>query len=335
MPEREHSVEAAAEAAPAVEPIRRNPYIIPQFGDRKTSHGRGGYHRSALPDNAETDPNSEDHFRIGVELEMCFKDGQAAWKFFDEPRNWYKLETDGSLSGGQEQAELITVPLKTECACDPEFWKPICDEIASKTGYAWNNESCGFHVHASAIGLLKKLPRGVSPLGHFADPDMPESVRSEIRTRIKEAKRAAATLYTFCADSTKMSNRVFGRKAGHYRTSMVSFDNVKKAKECLDFFGLQQLNTKPAFKKVKDAMPSGDHYAACNITNNMTVEFRQGKGTTNANRIAAVCMYVTLFIRFCQRYAEKDRISITANSFNNFVIKNTPEGHPLRGFIEE
>lgn len=94
---------------------------------------------------------------LGVELEVCFYDEDKADEFRATPRNWYEMEHDGSLSKGQTQGEVITLPLRTEDACNTEFWRPLCNELTRASGFSWEFEACGIqdsefsHTNARAF----------------------------------------------------------------------------------------------------------------------------------------------------------------------------------------
>ncbi len=308
-----------------------NAFINPAFSAGDLISGQEDYHGQNPPANKETCSRSRDHFRLGVELEVCFYDEDKADEFRETPRNWYEMEHDGSLSKGQTQGEVITLPLRTEDACNAEFWRPLCNELTRATGFSWDAGCCGLHVHASQCGLLRSLPEGMNALGS-RDALGFEATSNYIQA-VADAKKTAMLLYMYMVEGKDEAARVFGRKTGAYRQDISSMTSeAGDVNTALHTLGAEVLKCRDVTKKAKDAMPYA-HHCAVNISNCNTIEFRQGRGSLRPERIAAICMFVTLFMRFCQRFDGLKTMTINRDMFLDYARRKCPVGHPLAFFL--
>ncbi len=308
-----------------------NAFINPAFTTGNLISGQDGYHCQCPPANEETNSISRDHFRLGVELEVCFHNEDKADEFRDTPRNWYEMEHDGSLNRGQTQGEIITLPLRTEDACNTEFWRPLCNELTKATGFSWDAGCCGLHVHASQCGLLRRLPEGVNALGKTDNQGF--NATSDYIRAVRDAKKTAMLLYMYMVEGKDEAMHVFGRGAGEYRRNISSITSkAGDVNTALNTLGAEVLKCEEATKKAKDAMPYA-HHCAVNISNQGTIEFRQGRGSLRPERIAAICMFVTLFMRFCQRFDGLKTMTIDRDMFLDYARRKCPVGHPLAFFL--
>ena len=309
-----------------------NAFINPAFSAGDLISGQEDYHGQNPPANKETCSRSRDHFRLGVELEVCFYDEDKADEFRATPRNWYEMEHDGSLSKGQTQGEVITLPLRTEDACNTEFWRPLCNALTRATGFSWDAGCCGLHVHASQCGLLRSLPEGMNALGKTENLGF--NARADYIRAVRDAKKTAMLLYMFMVEDQDEALNVFGRGDGEYRRNISRITcEARNVNTALQTLGAEVLKCQEATQKAKDAMPYA-HRCAVNISNQDTIEFRQGRGSLRPERIAAICMFVTLFMRFCQRFDGLKTMTINRGMFLDFARKNCPVSHPLAFFLD-
>ena len=310
-----------------------NAFINPAFTQDDLLCGQEGYHCQNPPANKEIDSTSRDHFRLGVELEVCFRNYERAETFRETPRNWYEMENDNSLTQGETQGEIITLPLRTEDACNPEFWRPLCDELTRASAFSWDAGCCGLHVHASKCGLLRKAPEGMDAKGTVENAGLPESVVSKYIVDCADAKRTAVLLYMYMVEDTEEAKRVFGRENGsHYLKVEDTANGARAVKEGLTALGCEALKSRDVTKKAKAAMPAA-HACVVNISNPDTIEFRQGRGSLRPERIAAICLFVTLFMRFCQKFTNLDCMTISRDLFKEYLRKNCPSTHPLAFYL--
>lgn len=308
-------------------------FINPAFTQDDLISGQSSYHCQRPPANEETDSTSRDHFRLGVELEVCFKHYELAETFRETPRNWYEMENDSSLNRGEAQGEIITLPLRTEDACNPEFWRPLCNELVRANAFSWDAGCCGLHVHASKCGLLRKVPEGIDARGYNKNMDMPQAALAKYFNDCADAKRTAMLLYMYMVEDTEEAKRVFGREDGTlYRKVEDTASGAQAVKTGLAALGSEALRSQDVTKKAKAAMPAS-HSCVVNISNPDTVEFRQGRGSLRPERIAAICLFVTLFMRFCQKFSGQKRMTISRGMFLDYARKNCPVGHPLAFFL--
>jgi hypothetical protein len=230
---------------------------------RRTSIYRGlhGYHyHHGERKNEPAQPYSG--HRIGVELEVCFNSSSELDNFVDKPSNWLFRERDGSLDN--YGCEIITVPLLPNDAKSVDFWKVLTDDLQGHAR-SWETSCCGLHVHI-----------GREILGRN------EEERSETLGKL-------LYLYHHCVKDMYMNGRIYGRTTGYHEC-----DGKTDVGNAVSLLGKEVLGIKSVQDNIKNSMTrrsSRDRYYDINITNNPTIEFRKGKGSINAKRIAAVVEY--------------------------------------------
>lgn len=200
--------------------------------------------------------------RIGVELEVCFNSESEREAFVEKQSNWFFRERDGSLDG--YGCEIITIPLLPEDAKSVEFWKVLTDDLQGHAR-SWETSCCGLHVHI-----------GREILGRN------EEERSETLGKL-------LYLYHHCVKDMYMNGRIYGRTTGYHEV-----DGKTDVGNAATLLGREVLGIKSVQDNIKESMTrrsSRDRYYDINITNSPTIEFRKGKGSINAKRIAAVVEY--------------------------------------------
>ena len=200
--------------------------------------------------------------RIGVELEVCFNSEEECNTFVAKPSNWFFRERDSSLD--RYGCEIITVPLLPDDAKSVDFWKVVTNDLQGHAR-SWETNCCGLHVHI-----------GREILGRN------EEERSETLGKL-------LYLYHHCVKDTFLNGRIYGRTTGYHEV-----DGKTDVGNAVSLLGNEVLGIKGVQDNIKEAMTrrsSRDRYFDINITNSPTIEFRKGKGSINANRIAAVVEY--------------------------------------------
>lgn len=200
--------------------------------------------------------------RIGVELEVCFNSERERDAFVDKESNWFFRERDGSLN--DYGCEIITVPLLPNDAKNVDFWKVLTDDLQGHAR-SWETSCCGLHVHI-----------GREILGRN------EEERSETLGKL-------LYLYHHCVKEMFLNSRIYGRTTGYHE-----IDGKTDVGNAVSLLGKEVLGIKSVQDNIKNSMTrrsSRDRYYDINITNGPTIEFRKGKGSINAKRIAAVVEY--------------------------------------------
>lgn len=200
--------------------------------------------------------------RIGVELEVCFNSEGERDVFVDKESNWLFRERDSSLESFG--CEIITIPLLPNDAKNVDFWKVLTDDLQGHAR-SWETSCCGLHVHI-----------GREILGRN------EEERSETLGKL-------LYLYHHCVKDMYMNGRIYGRTTGYHEA-----DGKTDVGNAVSLLGKEVLGIKSVQDNIKNSMTrrsSSDRYYDINITNSPTIEFRKGKGSINAKRIAAVVEY--------------------------------------------
>lgn len=200
--------------------------------------------------------------RIGVELEVCFNSEEECNTFVAKPSNWFFRERDGSLD--MYGCEIITVPLLPDDAKSVDFWKVVTNDLQGHAR-SWETNCCGLHVHI-----------GREILG------CNEEERSETLGKL-------LYLYHHCVKEMFLNSRIYGRTTGYHE-----IDGKTDVGNAVSLLGKEVLRIKSVRDNIKNSMTrrsSRDRYYDINITNGPTIEFRKGKGSINAKRIAAVVEY--------------------------------------------
>jgi hypothetical protein len=195
-------------------------------------------------------------------LEVCFNSERELNDFVDKESNWFFRERDGSLEG--YGCEIITIPLLPNDAKNEDFWKVLTDDLRGHAR-SWETSCCGLHVHI-----------GREILGRN------EEERSETLGKL-------LYLYHHCVKDMYMNGRIYGRTTGYHEC-----DGKTDVGNAVSLLGKEVLGIKSVQDNIKNSMTrrsSSDRYYDINITNSPTIEFRKGKGSINAKRIAAVVEY--------------------------------------------
>lgn len=220
--------------------------------------------------------NSADYM-MGVELETKFPSDSDRDDWCDEcESNWFYMEADCSLPRGG--CEFITTPLAPADAKNPKTWAPLITALAREGVISYQRSECGCHIHISCTAF-----------GQTAKEQ-------------SDAKARLIYLYYYVLDPG-VRQLVFNRPSTHYATDLESSITPKTE-------AVSKLKVALKYKEVRDEvqqelcdMTHRNRYYSINIRNAKTVEFRQGKGSLNATRIAAICE----FVEACALYARKHK----------------------------
>ena len=288
-------------AKKAAEKARRsNPFWRPEFdfGSNKYEPRVRDYHTSRRSGYPTYVGKHKSDYCIGVELE-CISTKSPSQVLKES--NWISFEHDGSLDSGG--IEFVTAPIPSDKGMTVEFWEPLCDYLNSQGVKSYSKSCCGMHVHVGTgvLGSTEDEKKDtLARVLYFYQILLPERVKTNV------FKRSASGYCNALALSTARSIKDLKRflKNGAER---IVYDEKK-----LDTGRYSELN--------------------CNTGNSdKTIEFRRGKGSINAKRIAAI---VALCCTLCEYCRKKSLSRLSYEDYVKFVGKKLPKNHPLVDFIK-
>lgn len=318
--------------------------------------GRDSYHRHEYhPDDCHAAPGfnifctPSDLPTLGIELETYCKahSGEDICSQIDFMRkelvsNWFHFEEDGSLDRTRGH-ELITEVLPPEVYRNLYTWIGLQNCI-SPWLESWRCSSTGLHVH---VGVKQ-----------FDDcPNIP--VRHGLSKRIL-AKLAILFVYSEML-GYNLGDKVFLRKNGDYCrfiptpifTKLARETRVREmtAEEMFDHLYTEYYGTPHGLSTVLDHIyddashpsrwgswldttrddepkpnalePFTGHHTEINVEHKETIEFRRGKGTTNAVSIHRMVEYCSLIVRYVWKAARTPNMIISPETAFDYIINNT------------
>lgn len=209
--------------------------------------------------------------RIGIELEVEFDCSEDRNDFNSIPSNWFYRERDGSL--GNYGVEIITIPLLPQDAKDVEMWRSLCERL--RKAKSWDTGRCGLHVHIGREILGKN-----------------EDIRQETLGRM-------LYLYHEFLKQTRLNVKIFGRERGYHDENGQTMES--RAAKVLGNGIFKDASVKD---KVKQSLiDKGDEtrYFDINLQNPATIEFRKGRGSINAKRIAMVIEWCEIICKYSRQ----------------------------------
>ena len=255
----------------SVESAFNGDFLIDGYSRDNIYTGQDGYHDMCYEDLNQPTVDYVGH-RIGVELEVEFDDEEDRDVFNSIESNWFYREDDGSLD--DYGCEIITIPLLPKDAKNIDFWKPLVDRLKGKAR-SWDTGRCGLHVHI-----------GREILGNNAEE------KSETIGKL-------LFMYHTFVKHEPMNISIYGRERGYS-------DQEAKTREadaaCV--LGSSVFRDKTIKDKVKKSLIDrcdNSRYYDINITKTPTIEFRKGRGSINAERIAMVVEYSELMCLYARQ----------------------------------
>lgn len=237
--------------------------------------------------------------RIGIELEVEFDNSDDRDEFNSIASNWFYRERDGSL--GNYGVEIITIPLLPQDAKDEEMWRSLCERL--RKARSWDTGRCGLHVHIGREILGKN-----------------EDVRQETLGRM-------LYLYHEFLKHTRLNVKIFGRERGYHDENGQTMES--RAAKVLGNGIFKDGSVKD---KVKESLiRKGDEtrYFDINLQNPETIEFRKGRGSINATRIAMVIEWCEII---CKYSRQTPWSQIGYEDFVNYA-KIVAKGETLKAYL--
>ena len=238
--------------------------------------------------------------RIGIELEVEFDNSDDRDEFNSIASNWFYRERDGSL--GNYGVEIITIPLLPQDAKDEEMWRSLCERL--RKAKSWDTGRCGLHVHIGREILGKN-----------------EDIRQETLGRM-------LYLYHEFLKQTRLNVKIFGRERGYHDENGQTMES--RAAKVLGNGIFKDASVKD---KVKQSLiDKGDEtrYFDINLQNPATIEFRKGRGSINAKRIAMVIEWCEII---CNYSRQTPWSQIGYEDFVNYA-KIVAKGGSLKAYLD-
>lgn len=228
---------------------------------------------------------------IGVELE-CVAPRQVALL----PSNWFTYESDSSINRFGWGVELVSHPIPHTIARRVEQWEEVCNWLMRKGFKSWDygESGCGLHIHIGRILLGKTLEQQEENLGKVF------------------------YLYDIIDEDFKM--RLFGRPCGQWcENESLSLSRLLRG---------QNLNKKKLKEIGQWKNNGGSRYVEINTRNEKTIEFRRGRGSVNAKRIAMVVAFCDMLCIYATKCKKVEKL--TQEDFFNFIRgEKKMEDHPI------
>ena len=275
------------------DPMINDKYENMTYTGQYSYHYHHGYHL-----NAPIAP-FKGH-RIGIELEVEFDNSDDRDEFNSIASNWFYRERDGSL--GNYGVEIITIPLLPQDAKDVEMWEGLCQRL--RKAKSWDTGRCGLHVHIGREILGKN-----------------EDIRQETLGRM-------LYLYHEFLKQTRLNVKIFGRERGYHDENGQTMES--RAAKILGNGIFKDASIKD---KVKQSLiDKGDEtrYFDINLQNTATIEFRKGKGSINAKRIAMVIEWCEII---CKYSRQTPWSQIGYEDFVNYA-KIVAKGESLKAYLD-
>lgn len=277
----------------------KNPFMWNRFSEDIINTQRMGYHNGRRQGYNYYKGRYNAPYSIGIELE-CVAPREVELM----PSNYFSYESDGSISGLGFGVEFVSMPIPHTLARRSEMWDGVCNWLEAKGFKSWElgESTCGLHVHI-----------GREVLG---------------TTNEERSENLGKLVYLYNNINDNVRKAIFGRPCGRWCNN----DNLRT----LNAINTLEGNvTKEAFTNVgNEKSAQRDRYFEINVTNPHTIEFRRGRGSVNAKRIAMVVAFCDLLCEYASRTNKGKELNL--QGFARYVkgLKKM-EGHPLTNKLEE
>lgn len=273
-----------------------------------------------------TSLNHEQDLAFGLEIEMFMKDADL-FKALTSKRilssNWFSFSYDSSLHA--RGVEMKTLPLPANIACNPMLWRRFCS-MMSKYAYSKWDSSSGLHVHVNFTYLAPSLLRLMKQ--HNIGEGRAKLLLTDQLTLFYR------TLTTYSYAYTKFMNSVFDRETNGYcriASTTQYHDNMKKAYREMkkaSWTKRRILRTISSIsKEISKRIPtirtsqcygvSGDLMCETtrgavnfNTEHRNTIEFRQGNGTLDPQRIHMILVFLKHLMSLFREVTQRTDINV-------------------------
>lgn len=305
FPGRTGAARTGSPARPA-SPASLSDIVSPEYEDDIMYCGYGSYHSHHGQDyNKAVNGYGPEGYMVGVELEVECKSEADKLTLCRTRSNWVYMERDGSLS--DNGVEIITVPLRPCDARNPEFWKALTDPV-STVAESWNHRTTGLHVHFGRPIL------GITP---------------------EESSETLGKLLYFyhhlvldSGPAEALNERVYGR--AHTYHECIGKSEEGTAAKALGGVALKHKDVSDVVKRGMMRASSGERYFDINLQNSATIEFRKGKGSIKADRIAMVVSWSELMVHYVRKTKWEN---LSFDGFRSFVRDSSLAPAALKAIV--
>jgi len=234
-------------------------------------------------------PRKESAYFIGFELETTGRNRDCERALHNLRSNIWRQVTDASISGPADGIEFVSTLIHPEDAVKPAFYADFFDML---TGLAVSSslQSTGLHCHISREA--------------FGDTDAEQD----------ENIAKAIYLENFLLSDDALT-RLYGRNAGgQWARPNESRTGIVGHVAALRQYSRNILNDNGVKAAMQADLMTGnktrcghnypaERYHRINITNQHTVEFRQGKGQIKSQALANIAQHAVTLAKYCRETA--------------------------------
>lgn len=232
---------------------------------------------------AANKPRKESPFYLGFELETSARNSAAQYALQNIKSNIWREVSDSSISS--RGIEFVSTLLHPSDAINPAFFEAFFDTL---TGLAISktDDSCGLHCHISREAFGE------------TDEEQDENIAK------------AVYLENYIIDSLSLE-ALFGRPAGDWArintggSGFVEHINAVRqySRAIMNDNGVKtalQRDLMIGNKTRQEHDYPSERYHRINVTNQHTIEFRQGKGNISSTALANIAQHVCTLAKYCR-----------------------------------
>lgn len=312
---------------------------------QSVSRGKCGYHGNR-DTNSFVSNEDLNMPTIGVELETILNGFNADWanKFSNRMySNWFHAEGDGSLDkdhGGTYGYEIVTSVLPARIYRDIQVWTDF-QNLISPVVHSYSSKDTGLHVHVGMSWFDNtKLPSMKQSMIIMVGKVLTSRLYYSLlpRSMAKRVFLRAGDLHYCRETSDPKMTRPINATNGYQILDDVFFSvlsNMSDSRAWLDRATMQILGMEPkdfilAAPEESVAGYCGDglgmsfgHDAELNASPKMTLEFRRGKGTTNALSIHRMIELCLMTVLYAGHIIDNPSEEVSTKKYIEFIIDNT------------
>ena len=244
--------------------------------------GLGGYHSHTYQQRTDCP------YYYGIELETVARNESAFNALNGFESNCFYMERDGSLPS--YGIEFVSTLIRPQDAVTPAFFEPLCNCL---TGLAKSKtiEATGLHVHVSSCALGSndsEICETAAKISDMLDEIIGDGILREIfgrdvndwckRAERSEFSRALAVVKNTAGASILRDENIKSRYVADLTRNYKAGHNSRR-------------------------------YYRLNLTNEHTIEFRQGKGNISSAAISTMIQFIDTLIKYCKS-TKFDRLSL-------------------------
>lgn len=284
----------------------KNPFMWNRFSKSIINTRREDYHNGRRRGYNHYEGRYNAPYSIGIELECARPNGYIDLM----PTNFFSYESDCSINQFGYGVEFVSMPIPHTLARREEMWSGVCSWMESNEFKSWEfgESGCGLHVHVGREVLGSTIDERNASLGRLV-----YLYNEMIEERVK--------------------NRIFGRPCTQWaqKDSLSTLDHIRALNNHVSNEVFMEVARE---KNRQSPYNHSDRYYEINVTNDATIEFRRGRGSINAKRIAIVVAFCDLLCEYASRVKKIE--DLTQSKFVAYVMgQKKMQEHPLRAkFVE-